>query len=114
VKGTSSTYHNNFMFETGNIRQLPDLLWIVARDTRGCRCRHGARCAGCDEAGFSAGKFGQPAANRLLQLDHVHEVFASSVLGRANFWKLQRTAQIGPGATAVDDGFDAETAVDIS
>src|SRR6266699_1839396 len=52
-------------------------------------------------------------AHRTLQLEHVDEMLRCFHLRLPNFRKFQRSAQIGPRASAVDDRLHAQPRVNI-
>ena len=53
------------------------------------------------------------AADSTLKFEHVHEIFAGFQLGLANFGKLQRAAEIGPRAAAIDDRLHPKPGIDV-
>src|SRR5207244_2874452 len=55
----------------------------------------------------------QAASNRTLEIEHIHKIFGSFELSLADFRKLQRAAEIGPGAPAIDDGFHPQPGINI-
>ncbi len=113
VESAAAADHDDFVLQAGGVGKLPNIFRIAAGHAGSSGGGHGARCAGSDHASFSAGEFSETAAGAMLQFEHVDEIFGGFALGRGDFRKFQRAAEIGPGAAAIDDGFYAEARVDI-
>ena len=113
VKCTPAAHHDDFLLQSRSVGKLPDIFWIAAGHARSGSGGHRASRPGSDHASFGTGQFSKTPAGRMLQFKHVYEVFRSLSLRRPHFGKFQRTAQVCPGAPAINDGLYSETRVDV-
>ena len=113
VERAAPAVHDDFVLEAGGVGELPDLGGIGSGHARRGGRGHGACRARGHHAGFRARKLREPPAGRVLQLEDIDEMLRGGLLGGADFRQLERAAQIGPGAAAIDERPHADARIDI-